>query len=224
MPLLFCCCSLHGCDVTCTTHVLSFTAVRCHAVFTCRPRYVVGIVEITEEDDSSTSPAESAQQQAQARLQAALLQVLLACALYAQQDIKSDDSKQLQSNTASSSSSSGHLYADLDSFCSSTVLQGLLLSTPWSSKACQQQCHCVLQQLAGAAAAAAHPAAPAAELQQQQQQGCWRQLLSRLLPQLLDCLRDTLMAQHRHNRAQDRGELGRWPDVLSSASIGCFVR
>jgi hypothetical protein len=45
-------------------------------------------------------------------------------------------------------------------------------------------------------------------LQQQQQQGCWQQLLGLLLPQLLDCLRDTLMAQHRHNRAQDKGELG----------------
>jgi hypothetical protein len=106
------------------------------------------------------------------------------------------------------------LHADLNSFCSSIEFQGLTLTNPWSSTACQQRCANILQQLASAAEAAEQSTelqAPA--LKQQQQQGCWQQLLSLLLPQLLDGLRDTLMAQHRHNRAQDRGELGE----------GCFV-
>ncbi|KAF6251398.1 hypothetical protein COO60DRAFT_621989 [Scenedesmus sp. NREL 46B-D3] len=193
-----------------------------------RPRCVVGIVEIAEEEDSSSSDAYTAQQQAQARLQQQILQALLVCALYAQQDTlgcptelcssrasanaaadasatTASDPPQQRPNVDTGSSNSSQLPADLDLFCSSVVAEGLALFSPWSNRACHLQCHRILQQLASAIAAA-QPEVQA--LQQQGQQGCWQQLLSQLLPQLLECLRDTLMAQHRHNRALDNGELG----------------
>jgi hypothetical protein len=46
---------------------------------------------------------------------------------------------------------------------------------------------------------------PAADAQQQQQQ---QQLLCHLLPLLLDQLRDTLLAQHKHHKQQDKGDMG----------------
>jgi hypothetical protein len=211
-------------------------------VCVCRPRYVVGIVEVVEEEDNgSSSNVQTAQQQAQAQLQQLLLQLLLVCALYAQQDVlnspavdKCSSSSSTsatgvskhqplgnKNSSSSSSSSGGQLPTDVESFCSSIVLQGLELSAPWSSQACQQHCQQILVQLASTAAAATQVEAPeysritqqqqgvAGSLpQKQQQQGRWQQLLGLLLPQLLDSLRDTLMAQHRHNRAQDKGELG----------------
>jgi hypothetical protein len=127
------------------------------------------------------------------------------------------------------------LPADFESFCSSIMLQGLALSTPWSSQACQQHCQQILAQLACTVAAAAtqmeggasskqqqqQQQGVAGSLTQQQQQGCWQQLLGLLLPQLLDSLRDTLLAQHRHSRAHDKGELGGWHPGCFTHLVAC---
>lgn len=196
---------------------------------TRRPCYVVGIVEITEEDSDSTPTAD---QQAATQLQQIVLQALLVCALYARQHTVDRKAGLLHSSTGGGNSSSSRdaepRSAALDDFCGSIVHEGLLLSTPWTSSACQEHCDHILHHLASAVVLPDDPAnqqrrqhgicSPAATVKQKQQQQeerqekleqhSWQQLLSGLLPLLLDRLRDALMAQHRHMKAQDRGELG----------------
>jgi hypothetical protein len=183
-------------------------------------------VEIEELPADSDTATLTAQQQLQQQLQKQAVLLLLVVALYAPD--------------SSSSGKGGDLDAScqlrqLACFSDSIVQQGLQLASPWSGQECQQQALQLLQQLMGSicpptrssssssinavaspgigrspAVGSGHSGDPQQQQQQQQQQMCV------LVPLLLDGLRDTLLAQHRHRRLQEKGDMGEcWAVGLS---------
>jgi hypothetical protein len=120
------------------------------------------------------------------------------------------------------------------------VQQGLYFNTPWSGPICQQHAALLLLQLvecvhlpaAAAAKGSQHTsssgplsskqqqddgrtAQPQEQHKQQQQQQQQQELVCCLLPLVLDNLRDTLLAQHRHRQQQDKGgSMGECADLL----------
>jgi hypothetical protein len=207
--------------------------------FTCRPQYVVGIVEITEEAADEADMQTSAGQRSHAQLQQAVLKLLLVCALHAA--------------PSSSTSSRGKMpgCCSLNDYCTFVQQQAMQLHSPWSDSTCQQHSHVLLQVLAvqlkvssasstkaatatqprvAAATAARALVAPAAAMeqyqptqqqhhqqqQQQQQQGDEQNsfdhhnMLDVLLPALLEQLKDTVLAQHRHKTAEEKQGVGEW--------------
>jgi hypothetical protein len=146
-----------------------------------------GIVEVQEEtagsDEEEDGSVAGATKQLQARCALILTHVLQAAALYA-----ADGS----SHGAAASSSTGSDDDSLDSLVAVVAREGLELHSPWSNATCQLHGQQLLQH------------------SEQQQEGCvlpWRHAV----PAVLDGLRDTLLAQHRHKQAQDKGaEMGEW--------------
>lgn len=186
---------------------------------------MVGIVEITDEDDDSSN----AEQVAQARLQQLVQQALLACALYA--GTAAAPALAPASSSATVSSLPGS--SGLDAFCDDVEQRALQLLSPWSDAGSQQQAQQLLQQLAQQAmtpAASAGTAADAAtgakgSSTEAPAAGAEQQLLACVLPQLLERLRDTLMAQHRHRQAQEAGGTGACTSGhLCAPSAACVKR
>jgi hypothetical protein len=196
----------------------------------CRPHYFQGIVEIEELPAEDPSSKLTAQQQ----LQQQVVRLLLAVALYAADSntaAAADGHASCQSSSSSSSSASADY---LECFCDSIVQAGLKLNTPWAGSSCQQQAQQLLQQVvetvsiphsstdsSGSGSGGSKGDAGDHRKQQQQRQRLW----CHLLPLLLDELRDDLLAQHRHRKLQDKGDMGEkfkccYPAALLWGTVG----
>lgn len=105
----------------------------------------------------------------------------------------------------------------LESLLHSTVAWSLRLHTPWTDAGCAEHSCTLLQQLARQtqpqAATSASEGAPSMQQQEEnqvQQQQRVQELLAGLMPQLLQPLREPLLAQHKHRQAAERGGTGVW--------------
>ncbi|KAF8066261.1 HOL3 [Scenedesmus sp. PABB004] len=171
------------------------------------PRAVVGIVEIVELDGASAAP--TAEERARAAARGAAVDALLAAALHAGRGL---DGAAIAAAAAPPPWAGGG-GTELDAHVADVLRGGLRVASPWSGAAAREQCALLLSRL-GDRVALAGGGAPVAAGEQQQPggtAGSWRALLAPLLPELLDRLRDTLLAQHRHRRAQDAGDMALRP-------------
>lgn len=128
------------------------------------------------------------------------------------------------SSTTSSSSSNSASVSGLSYVCGSIVRQGLQLNTPWSGSQCQLQAQQLLQHFVSNIRLPANTTSsskgargsqqlllpptqqqPQADAHSEQQQQQLVLVVCHMFPLLLDQLRDTLLAQHRHRKLQDKG-------------------